>query len=188
MATELSLTVNLNEVCGRLKLTDTTPVGSGNGYDTTGGMVSSSITSVVLLFSNLDGTHTGTLYESTSWLPGVSSGFALVDYADMLGVYQLTFVVIGLDDNGEPLTISKSVMALFDCTVEACLREKALRAAKQGCGCCSGCGNDVSGVAVSQMWTELEAIRITFQQGFYDCLDAILQSLAAKCNNSCKSC
>lgn len=186
MATVLSFSADVTTSCGNLIFTDTTPIGSGEGYDTVGGIVLSSIVSTSLGYTNGTGTITGYLWED--WIPESGTMDHTIDYPSLLGVFQLTYTVNGLDDNGDPVTVTVSKMALFDCAAEYCLQTKVFALAKQGCGCCQGCGNGLSQEKIGWLWSQLEIARILFSQGYYDCIDGIIQSIVSKCDNACSSC
>jgi hypothetical protein len=188
MATSLVVSLDKTALCGQLIFSDDTPIGSGTGYDTVGGVVLSSITATSLAYSNLDGSDVGFLWSGTDWIPETGAMSNTIDYPNLLGVYQLTYTVVGLDDADEPVTLTVTKMVLFDCAVESCLRTKVLNVAKQGCGCCNGCGNGLDQAKISWMWTQLEAVRISFEGGYYNCLDTVLDSILAKCDNACSSC
>ena len=187
MATVLQAVVDIESQCGTLILTDTTPIGSGDGYDVVGGIVLASITSTSLTYESLDGSETGTIWSGTEFIPeaGVMSHETSVS---LFGIYRLFYTVTGINDLGQTVSAIVQIITLFDCAVVACLKSKVLNAAKAGCGCCNGCGDGVNQADIAWMWTQLEAIRIAFAEGYYDCLDAILAKLMAKCNNACKSC
>jgi hypothetical protein len=187
MATILNATVDVESQCGSLLFTDTTPTGTDNGYDTIGNLVLASIMSTSLTYASLDGSDTGTIWSGTDFIPSVGNMSHSV-HVPLFGIYRLFYTVTGLDDNGQPASAIVQVITLFDCALVACLKSKVLNAAKAGCGCCNGCGDGVNQADIAWMWTQLEAIRIAFADGYYDCLDAILAKLLSKCNNACKSC
>ena len=175
--------------CGRLIFTDATAVGSGTGYDVSGGMHLSTVTEATLSYTNLSGTSQGYLWATDEWIPATGDMSYTTDYPSLLGVYELTYSVTGLvDGSGELVTLETKFMALFDCAVIACLKSKVLALAKQGCGCCGGCGNGLDQAKVNWMYAQLSAVQIAFEEGYYDCLDGILQSVLSKCDNACSSC